>query len=215
MTLKTALLQGQRLLEEAAVSEPRLTAEVLLAHATQKDRVWLTAHSDEELIELWWIHYGRYLHQRIAGKPTQYITGKQEFYGREFHVTPDVLIPRPETEHLIEAALKVLAGESACPTLKREEVGQAFSPAILDVGTGSGCIAITLALETAAQVTATDISPAALRIAKANAERLRANVQFLECDLIPEGKFDLIVSNPPYIALTDEPTLQREVRDHE
>ncbi len=199
MTLKTALLQGVKLLGDAGIIEPRLTAEVLLAHATQHDRVWLTAHSDEELIELWWIHYGRYLHQRREGTPTQYITGKQEFYGREFHVTPDVLIPRPETEHLIEAAL---AGETACPT------------SILDVGTGSGAIAITLALETQAQVTATDISPAALRVAEENASRLGAEVNFQECDLIPEGsKFDLIVSNPPYVALTE--SLPREVRDHE
>jgi len=197
MTLKTALLQGQRLLEEAAVPEPRLTAEVLLAHATGHDRVWLTAHSPDELVELWWIHYGRYLHQRIEGKPTQQITGKQEFYGRDFRVTPDVLIPRPETEHVIEAALACNAQD------------------IVDVGTGSGAIAITLALETKARVTATDISSAALRVAEDNARRLNANVRFLECDLVPEGSFDLVVSNPPYIALTDKPKLQREVRDHE
>jgi release factor glutamine methyltransferase len=85
----------------------------------------------------------------------------------------------------------------------------------LDVGTGSGAIAITLALETQARVTATDISPAALRVAEDNARRLNAEVEFIECDLVPEGRFDLIVSNPPYIALTDKPTLQREVRDHE
>jgi len=197
MTLKTALLQGQKLLEEAAVTEPRLTAEVLLAHATGQDRVWLTAHSTDELREVWWIHYGRYLHQRREGIPTQYITGKQEFYGRQFRVTPDVLIPRPETEHLIEAALACHAQD------------------ILDVGTGSGAIAITLALETNARITATDISPAALRVAEANAARLNAEVRFLECDLVPEGSFDLVVSNPPYVALTDKPTLQREVRDHE
>lgn len=195
MTLKTALLQGQRLLEEAAVTEPRLNAEVLLAHATQRDRVWLTAHSDEELIELWWIHYGRYLHQRIAGMPTQYITGKQEFYGREFHVTPDVLIPRPETEHVIEAALECSA------------------QSILDVGTGSGAIAVTLALEKKTRVTATDISPAALSVARGNAERLGAAVEFLECDLIPSGTFDLIVSNPPYVGRTE--SLPREVAEHE
>lgn len=196
MTLKAALLQGQRLLEEAAVSAPRLTAEVLLAHATQHDRVWLIAHSTDELIELWWIHYGRYLHQRIAGTPTQFITGKQEFYGREFRVTPDVLIPRPETEHLIEAAVSHPA------------------QTILDVGTGSGVIAITLALETKAHVSATDISPAALQVAKSNAARLGASVSFVECDLIPKAaKFDLIISNPPYVALTEH--LPPEVRDHE
>jgi release factor glutamine methyltransferase len=168
MTLRTALLQGVKLLEDAGIAEPRMTAEVLLAHAVGHDRPWLIAHAHDELVELWWIHYGRYLHQRIE-----------------------------ETEHLIEAALAVPASS------------------ILDVGAGSGCIAITLALETKARVTATDISPAALQVAKANAERLGAQVRFVECDLIPEGKFDLIVSNPPYVALTDKPTLQREVRDHE
>lgn len=198
MTLKEALLQGQRLLEEAGVASPRLTAEVLLAHAVGRDRPWLYAHSTDELIELWWIHYGRYLHQRMEGRPTQYITHKQEFYGREFHVTPDVLIPRPETEHVVEAALSVGA------------------KTILDVGTGSGAIAITLALETTAHTTASDISPAALRVAAENARRLGAHVEFIECDLIPEHRtFDLIVSNPPYVALRDKPTLEREVRDHE
>lgn len=200
MTIRTALLQGTKLLEEAGILEPRLNAEVLLAHATQHDRVWLFAHAGDELIELWWIHYGRYLHQRLQGKPTQYITGKQEFYGRDFRVTPDVLIPRPETEHLIEAALAVRAER------------------ILDIGTGSGCIAITLALETQAHVTATDISPSALRIAHDNAKRLGAIVEFLEADLassLPDNTFDLVVSNPPYIAATDKPTLQREVREHE
>jgi release factor glutamine methyltransferase len=198
VTLKTALLQGQKLLQQAGVGEPRLTAEVLLAHATQRDRVWLTAHAHEELIELWWIHYGRYLHQRSSGVPTQYITGRQEFYGRDFRVTPDVLIPRPETEHLIEAALRVKAAT------------------MLDIGTGSGAIAITLALETAAQVSATDVSASALAVAMTNAQRLGANVRWLECDLLPEGeRFDLILSNPPYVAIADRETLQREVRDHE
>jgi release factor glutamine methyltransferase len=196
MTLKAALLQGVKLLEDAGVAEPRLTAEVLLAHAVQRDRSWLVGHSTDELIELWWIHYGRYLHQRTSGVPAQYITGKQEFYGREFRVTPDVLIPRPETEHLIEAALKIPAER------------------IVDVGTGSGCIAATLAAESKACVFATDISGAALRVAAQNAP----NVTLVQCDLLTafaEASFDLVVSNPPYVALADKPTLQREVRDHE
>jgi release factor glutamine methyltransferase len=200
VTLQTALLQGQSLLEDAGILAPRLTAEVLLAHAIGCTRSWLYAHSDEELKELWWIHYGRYLHQRIQGMPTQYITGTQEFFGRDFRVTPDVLIPRPETEHLIEAALKLPADT------------------ILDVGTGSGCIAITLALETKSRVVATDISPAALSVAKQNSRRLAAHVDFLACDLgsaLRDRSFDLIVSNPPYIAETDRATLQKEVRDHE
>src|SRR6266446_7931647 len=110
MNVAAALLQGQKLLEEARISVPRLTAEVLLAHAAGCDRTWLYAHSEEELRERWWIHYGRYLHERMQGKPTQYITGRQEFYGREFRVTPDVLIPRPETELVVETALDVGRG---------------------------------------------------------------------------------------------------------
>src|SRR5437870_74530 len=202
MNLRTALLQGQKLLEDAKIAVPRLTAEVLLAHAIGCDRPWLYAHSDEELRELWWIHYGRYLHERLAGKPTQYITGRQEFYGREFRVTRDVLIPRPETEHVVEAALE-LAGDAR---------------RILDVGAGSGALAVTLHLEMKAHVAATDISPAALRVAMENAVRLNAVVDFLACDLsaaIAARTMDLVVSNPPYVPLSDAAGLQREVRDYE
>ena len=156
MDLRAALLQGQTLLEDAKVAAPRLTAEVLLAHAIGCDRVWLYAHSDESLKELWWIHYGRYLHERMQGKPTQYITGHQEFYGREFRVTPDVLIPRPETEHVVEAALAKAGGARS----------------IIDIGSGSGAIAVTLALEMNAPVIGADISSAALRVAAENSHRL-------------------------------------------
>src|SRR5438874_251403 len=105
MTVRTALLQGAELLDHAGIAVPRLTAEVLLGHAMRVQRVYLFAHPEQELEEVQWLHYGRYLHERLAGKPTQYITKKQEFYGREFRVTPDVLIPRPETEHVVEVAL--------------------------------------------------------------------------------------------------------------
>src|ERR1700693_1046422 len=149
MDVRTALQQGQTLLEEARSAEPRLTAELLLMHAIGCQRSWLYAHSGDELREVWWIHYGRYLHERLKGKPTQYITGHQEFYGREFLVTQDVLIPRPETEHLVEAALgRIRPGD-----------------AVLEIGAGSGAIAISLALETGADVYATDISVVALRVA--------------------------------------------------
>src|SRR5205085_8437588 len=133
----------------------RLTAEVLLGHALHHERPFLYAHPERELLEVEWIHYGRYLHERLNGKPTQYITGRQEFYGREFRVTPDVLIPRPETELVVETALE-----------RRLEWKDA-----LDIGTGSGAIAVTLALETGARVCATDISRAAVQIAAANAAR--------------------------------------------
>lgn len=200
MTVQTALLQGTKLLEEAGIAVPRLTAEVLLSHALRRERVYLYAHPEQELTEVAWIHYGRYLHERMQGKPTQYITRHQEFYGREFHVTRDVLIPRPETEHVVEAALR--CGGSA----------------ILDVGTGSGALAVTLQLETRAAVTATDISPAAAIVAADNGRRLGAPVHVIVCDLmsaVASSSMDLIVSNPPYVPRTDEHGLQREVRDWE
>src|SRR6266436_77766 len=107
MTVRTALLQGTQLLEDGAVGVPRLTSEVLLAHALRVERVYLFAHPEQELREVEWLHYGRYLHERLQGKPTQYVTGRQEFYGREFRVTPAVLIPRPETEFVVETALAI------------------------------------------------------------------------------------------------------------
>jgi release factor glutamine methyltransferase len=202
MNIRTALLQGQQLLEKTGIAAPRLTAEVLLMHAVGCERAWLYAHPDDELRELWWIHYGRYLHERLKGKPTQYITGKQEFYGRDFRVTPDVLIPRPETEHSIEAALQHARDAKT----------------ICDIGTGSGAIAVTLALEMKTPVIATDVSEPALQVAAANAHRLAASVNFACCDLgsaLRAGAFDLVVSNPPYVPAASKENVQREVRDHE
>ncbi len=199
MTVRTALQQGQRMLAEAGIAEPRLTAEVLMMRATGHDRAWLYAHSTDELTEIPWIHFGRYLHERLEGTPTQYITGRQEFYGREFRVTAAVLIPRPETEHLIEAALAhVQPGQS-----------------IWDIGTGSGAIAITLSLESKSRVVATDISLAALAVAQENARRLNARVDFVACDLgaaLNSSKVDMIVSNPPYVASAARDALALEVR---
>jgi len=202
MTVQTALLQGTRLLEEAHVAVPRLTAEVLLSHALHRERVYLFAHPEQELRQVEWLHYGRYLHERMMGKPTQYITKRQEFYGREFRVTPDVLIPRPETEHVVEVALRLSRGPAR----------------ILDIGTGSGALAATLQLETGAAVWATDISPAAATVARENARRLGANLTVIVCDLVDairDQTFDLIVSNPPYVPATQREGLQREVRDWE
>jgi release factor glutamine methyltransferase len=202
MTILTALLQGTKLLEDEAISAPRLTAEVLLTHALQRERSYLYAYPEEELSEIAWIHYGRYLHERLKGKPTQYITGRQEFYGRDFRVTSDVLIPRPETEHLVEASLTRIQPRDV----------------VVDVGTGSGAIAITLALETAARVFATDISTAALSTARTNAQQLSAHVELIVCDLaeaLSDGSVNVLVSNPPYVPQTDQPNLQREVRDYE
>jgi len=202
MTLQEALVQGTKLLEEAGIAVPRLTAEVLLCHAVRCERPFLYAHPEQELREVEWIHYSRYLHERLNGKPTQYITGHQEFYGREFLVTPDVLIPRQETELVVETALEVGGGARR----------------ILDVGSGSGAIAITLQLETHAMVCGTDISFAALAVAAENARKLGARAEFVCCDLmaaIANGSMDIVVSNPPYVPEAERASLQREVRDHE
>jgi release factor glutamine methyltransferase len=207
MTVHTALLQGVSLLEDAGIAVARLTAEVLLSHALGQARVYLYAHPEQELREVEWIHYGRYLHERLQGKPTQYITRKQEFYGRDFRVTSDVLIPRPETEHVVQVGQDVILRAIVNRPLR-----------ILDVGTGSGALAVTLQLETGAETWATDISPAAAAVAAANARRLSARVNVLACDLmaaIAPASMDLIVSNPPYVPLAQREGLQREVRDWE
>ncbi len=162
MTVKTALLQGAEILEKGGIPVARLTAEVLLCHGMRCDRAYLYAHSDDELSQIAWIHYGRYLNERLKGKPTQYITHRQEFYGRDFYVNSDVLIPRPETEHLVEAAIAFLQ--------KRPNAR------VLDVGTGSGAIAVTVALESGASVMASDISLPALAVAERNRRTHNAEV---------------------------------------
>ena len=202
LDIRTALQQGFKLLEDGAVPAARLTAEVLLCHALRRERAYLYAHPEEELSETAWIHYGRYLHERLSGKPTQYITRTQEFYGREFRVSPDVLIPRPETEHLIEAALQRIRGNQL----------------VLDVGTGSGAIAVTLSLETTARVLGCDVSTPALAMAAKNGSRLQACVRWFAGDLtsaVAPQSIDVLVSNPPYVPAVDAPGLQREVRDWE
>lgn len=204
MTLQTALQQGTELLEKQGITVPRLTAEVLLCHALRCERSYLYAHSQDELTENGWIHYGRYLNERLKGKPTQYITKKQEFYGRDFRVTPDVLIPRPETEHLVEAAVSSI--KSSGPTK------------IIDVGTGSGAIAVSIALETGLRLIACDISTAALGVAENNRARYGAPVAFFAGDLlsaVAPGSIDLLVSNPPYVPGADSANMQQEVRDWE
>ena len=200
MTLRTAVTQGTELLAASGTLEPRLTAELLLCHAVHCERTYLYAHPERELREVEWLHYGRWLHERMQGKPLQYITKTQEFYGRPFTVTPDVLIPRPETELLIDVILRRRPGARL----------------IVDVGTGSGAIAVTLALELKASVIATDISIAALRVAQASAREV--NVRFLTADLltpVADAAVDVVVSNPPYVSLADRETMQREVRDWE
>jgi release factor glutamine methyltransferase len=166
-----------------------------------------------------WQSYFALVARRAAGTPVQYLTGHQEFWGLDFEVTPDVLIPRPETEHVVEVALARLAAR-AIETLR-----------VADVGTGSGCLAVALAAELPrARIFATDISAAALNVARRNAAKhgVATRIEFLECNLLdaflrdgtaraaaPDVALDLIVSNPPYVALADAASLPREVRDHE
>ncbi len=204
LTIQAALQQGTEILEKASIGVPRLTAEVLLCHALRRDRAFLYAHCNDELKELHWIHYGRYLNERLKGKPTQYITHNQEFFGRNFHVNESVLIPRPETEHLVEAGLSHLADHSVVK--------------ILDVGTGSGAIAITLALESHRPVLASDISLPALAVAERNRATYAAAVHFFAADLlecVEPNSIDLLISNPPYVPGADAANMQSEVRDWE
>ena len=203
LDIRSAIAQGTELLSASDIPEPRFTAELLLCHALGRERVYLFAHPEQELRQVEWLHYGRYLDQRMRGKPLQYITHKQEFFGREFRVTPDVLIPRPETELLAEAVLKMnrAAGELA-----------------IDAGSGSGAIAVTLALDSGLRVVGTDVSLPALEVARSNAERLQARVQFVAADLLvsfADESAGVVVCNPPYVPAADHGSLQREVRDWE
>lgn len=194
--------------QEKGVQSPRLTAEVLLAHTLQQDRLYLYVHYDQPLEPEERKRFKTLLLHRTQGVPTQYLTGVQEFWSLGFRVTPAVLIPRPETEHLVETTL-----ELARPMPK---------PSILDLGTGSGIIAISLKREMPqANLYASDVSDAALLIARENASSLLPDgrqVTFCQGDLFapfPEMSFDLIVSNPPYISESDYAALASEVRDHE
>jgi release factor glutamine methyltransferase len=234
LDVRTTLKQGIHLLREAHVPSDTLAAELLLLHVIRRDRTWLYAHP-EELLGLETIEsYLSLLRRRAAGEPTQHLTGKQEFWGLEIEVTPDVLIPRPETEHLIEVALDRLAVRELRSARDPKLTGEGLS--IVDIGTGSGCIAIALAKELpAAKIYSTDISPAALAVAQRNATRLGFSnrITFLESNLFDsfsplatrhspalseaEGPllFDLVISNPPYIGRKETSTLPTEVRDHE
>ena len=214
MQLKDALAQGIELLEKASVPSPRLTAEVLLMHAVHCDRAHLHAHPERELSDSEWVHYGRYLNERLQGKPTQYITGRQEFWGMEFLVNPSVLIPRPETEHVVEAALE----------LARAHFPPGGDCRIADVGTGSGCIAVALASELPhATIYALEQSPEALETARQNARWLgvKNQITFLQSDLLEIDsvealpQLEMVACNPPYVAERDQSKVQAEVRNFE
>jgi release factor glutamine methyltransferase len=191
-------------------------------HVLRRDRAWFYAHPEYELPSAEAATYAELIERRANGVPTQYLTGSQEFWGLEFEVGPGVLVPRPETEHVIEIALSHLGTQRRTVPLR-----------VADVGTGSGCIAVALASELPhAQIVATDLSAVALDYAKRNAARhgFSHRIDFRQVDILPaaadaEGqassapdrpdRFDLLVSNPPYVARQDAPQLPREVRDHE
>lgn len=219
MNIRDALKEAITRLSAATVPSHALAAELLLMHALGRDRTWLYSHPEAELDTDAAEKYFDLVAERASGVPTQYLTGTQEFWGLDFEVTPAVLIPRPETEHVIEVVLERLAGESRRDSPLR----------IADVGTGSGCIAVALADDLPqVEIEATDISPAALEVARRNAARhgVSACVHFRESDLLSaflgapaansqEVRFDAIVSNPPYIRLGDAESLPLDVRRHE
>ncbi len=188
------------LLAEARRRIPAGEARLLLGHVLGRNAAWLEAHRDDQIsVDS---EYAALVERRAAGEPIAYLIGMREFYGRDFAVTPDVLIPRPETELLVDIA--------------KSKVGADRTARVLDLGTGSGCLAVTLALELPrARVTAVDVSPAALAVACGNAQRLGARVEFVASDwfaALPPQRFDLIVANPPYVAAVDPHLAQGDLR---
>jgi release factor glutamine methyltransferase len=185
LNVRAALKNGIAQLREAGVLSFTLAAELLLLHVLNRNRTWLYAHPEEIIADPDAERFATLIARRAAGEPTQHLTGKQEFWGLEFEVTPDVLIPRPETEHLIEVALDRLALRERRAGRPQKSAGEGLQ--IADIGTGSGCIAVALAKELpAANFLATDISPAALAVAKRNAARhsVSNRIHFIECNLL-------------------------------
>ena len=213
MTIAEAINQSADALREAGLPDARREAASLVAHAAGRDRAYLFAHGDDALDADAASRLRSYVARRAAGEPLQYIRGRQEFYGLHFEVNTDVLIPRPETELLVETALELLR---ATPR-----------PFVCDVGTGSGCVAVAILHERAdARGVGLDISARALAVAARNAARnsIAERLTLLESDCfgaldrdetLRAARFDAVVSNPPYVAERDMETLQREVREHE
>lgn len=208
MTLQNWIQNGEARLRNSPHPErARRDAETLLLHLIQRDRAFLAANPLSNLSAEGAVRYYALIERRLSGEPIQYITGETEFYGLPFHVNRDVLIPRPETEHLVEKVLSLAMGFE--------------KSRIVDVGTGSGAIAVALAHKLpAAQITAVDVSQSALTVARGNAERnlVADRIRFLEGDLLAPvagEQFDFIVSNPPYVAESDRSSLSDEVRNYE
>lgn len=207
ISIADLLNEATLVLRDGGVVEARREAGSLLSFVIGRDRTFLISHAEDLVDVPDLVRFQQIVARRAAGEPLQYITGVQDFFGREFRVTTDTLIPRPETELLVEAALEVIA--------------QTPSPVLCDVGTGSGCIAVTLLCErTDVRAIAIDVSPGALAVASENARRHGVDERIVcevsDCfDALEPRKFDLIVSNPPYVSAAALAGLQREVKDHE
>ncbi len=208
-TIGELIFEGAEILRRAGVPEARRDAGSLMAHSLGQDRTFIISHSDEEVNDDVLHRFRHLLQRRSAGEPLQYITGHQEFFCLNFDVSPDVLIPRPETELLVETALNLIPPKTDSITM-------------VDVGTGSGCITISLLHQRPGwRSVAIDLSPKAIAVAKHNARKhgVENRIDFVVADsldgLIQQPIFDLIVSNPPYVAEDAMTGLQREVRDYE
>ena len=209
-SIARAIVEAAQILRQAGVPEARREAASLLEHVIKRDRTFLITHAETALASSEVRNLRDLVERRASGEPLQYITGHQDFYGLEFEVTPDVLIPRPETELLVETAIELLD--------KTEQPAR-----ICDVGTGSGCIPITILHERpAVQAVGLDISLPALRVAARNGARhkVTARLDLIASDCLSAlalngARFSMIVSNPPYVAEAALTGLQREVRDHE
>jgi len=243
MKLREWLQHGEAILADSPHPDrARRDAETILLHHIGKNKAWLMAHGEEEFAGCSSIGYAALLERRRKGEPIQYIVGECEFWGMPFRVTPDVLIPRPETEHLVEKVshlvpafdrkrrTKGIFGVERIHAAYEEGIRRAregdpnftgWPPRILDVGTGSGAIAIAIAHEWSnADITAIDISDHALKVARTNARSLgfADHIRFLQGDLlapVAEEKFEIIASNPPYVPDTDRALISVEVREHE
>jgi len=207
MTIRRLLHSASLALQQAGCGAPRLDAELLLAKTLGCDRTWLIAHADEDIPPVNRQAYMDLVERRRGREPLAYITGEKEFWSRPFFVTPVVLIPRPETEHLIEALMECF------PETKKDIC-------FCDIGTGSSCIAVTLACEyPRTKIIATDVSTEAPHIARKNAKRhgIASRITFRQGDIFAalkkrDGPFDAIISNPPYVARNELKTLEEELK---
>ena len=205
MELKELYLKGRKSFERGGFECPGIETRAILARSLDADSLELYAYPQRRVDSKRAEAFERLLRRRLAGEPLAYVTGKREFYSRPFAVTPDVLIPRPETETLAELAI--------------ETAGRMKNPRVLDLGTGSGCLAVTVFLETrGCEVFASDMSAAALSVASENARTHGARIQFVNSDLLgcfAKSSFDIIISNPPYVSEAEYAELPEEIRHHE